>query len=77
MNGSLVSFIETYNNAIPSQCADESQFIMSFCGIVTNLAAAPAGRQFIANNPVGKDLLEQISRVLPLIPIPSGNCLKR
>ncbi|KAJ9592577.1 hypothetical protein L9F63_015752 [Diploptera punctata] len=50
---------------------------MSFCGIVTNMAAAPAGRQFIANNAVGKDLLEQISIVLPHIPVPSGNCLKR
>ncbi|PSN34432.1 hypothetical protein C0J52_20393, partial [Blattella germanica] len=77
VNGSLVSFIETYGNGMPGQCADESQYIMSFCGIVTNIAAAPAGRQFIANNPVGKDLIEQFSKALILIPVPSGNCLKR
>ncbi|XP_021929071.1 heat shock factor 2-binding protein-like isoform X2 [Zootermopsis nevadensis] len=77
VNGSLISFMETYESSMPGQCADESQFIMSMCGIVTNIAAAPAGRQFLVSNPNGRELLEQFNRILPVIPAPSGNCLKR
>lgn len=62
---------------MPGQCADESQFIMSMCGIVTNIAAAPAGRQFLVSNSNGRELLEQFGKILPIIPTPSGNCLKR
>jgi hypothetical protein len=47
------------------------------CGIVTNIAATPAGRQFLVTNSNGKELLEQFNRLLPVIPAPSGNCLKR
>ncbi|KAK7871596.1 hypothetical protein R5R35_001789 [Gryllus longicercus] len=77
VNGTLVSFIETYDSHMPGQCADESQFIMSMCGIITNIAASPAGRQFLVTNPTGKELLDMFVRVLPRIPCPSGNCLKR
>jgi hypothetical protein len=77
VNGSLISFMETYESSMPGQCTDESQFILSMCGIVTNIAAAPAGRQFLVSSPNGKELLEQFNRILPAIPAPSGNCLKR
>ncbi|XP_069696424.1 heat shock factor 2-binding protein-like [Periplaneta americana] len=77
VNGSLISFLETYESCIPGQCTDESQFIMSVCGIVTNIAAAPAGRQFLISSSNGKELLEQFCRVLAHIPLPSGNALKR
>lgn len=62
---------------MPGQSSDESQFIMAMGGIVTNMAAAPAGRQFLVGDPNGRELLQQIVRVLPVIPTPSGNCLKR
>nr|CAD7590774.1 unnamed protein product [Timema genevievae] len=77
MNGSLVSFLETYNTNMPASSTDESQFIMSLCGVVTNIAASPAGRQFLATNEKGKELVAQIIRILPGIPTPAGNCLKR
>nr|CAD7407764.1 unnamed protein product [Timema poppensis] len=77
MNGSLVSFLETYSTNMPASSADESQFIMSLCGVVTNIAASPAGRQFLATNEKGKELVAQIVRILPGIPMPDGKCLKR
>jgi hypothetical protein len=77
VNGSLISFMETYETSLPNQCAEESQFILSMCGIVTNIAATPAGRQFLVTNTNGRDLLEQFNRILPVIPEPSGNYLKR
>jgi hypothetical protein len=77
VNGSLVSFMETYDALMPSQHTDESQFILSMCGIVTNIAATPAGRQFLVTNSNGRELLEQFGRILPVIPVPSGTYLKR
>lgn len=77
VNGSLISFMETYETSLPNQCAEESQFILSMCGVVTNIAATPAGRQFLVTNTNGRDLLEQFNRILPVIPEPSGNYLKR
>lgn len=77
VNGSLISFMETYETSLPNQCAEESQFILSMCGIVTNIAATPAGRQFLVTNTNGRDLLEQFNRILKVIPEPSGNYLKR
>ncbi|KAK3931728.1 Heat shock factor 2-binding protein [Frankliniella fusca] len=77
VSGTLESFLETFNTEMPNQSSDESQFIMAMGGIVTNMAAAPAGRQFLVSDPNGRDLIQQIVRVLPVIPTPSGNCLKR
>ncbi|PNF21894.1 hypothetical protein B7P43_G04395 [Cryptotermes secundus] len=77
VHGSLISFMETYDSSMPSQYANESQFILSMCGIVTNIAATSAGRQFLVTNSNGRELLEQFNRILPVIPVPSGNCLKR
>ncbi|KAE8751202.1 hypothetical protein FOCC_FOCC002030 [Frankliniella occidentalis] len=77
VSGTLESFLETFNTEMPGQSSDESQFIMAMGGIVTNMAAAPAGRQFLVGDPNGRELLQQIVRVLPVIPTPSGNCLKR
>ncbi|XP_067013401.1 heat shock factor 2-binding protein [Anabrus simplex] len=77
VNGTLMSFMETYDSQMPGQCADESQFIMAMCGIVTNIAASPAGRQFLVMSPNGKELLESFVNILPSVPCPTGNCLKR
>lgn len=77
VSGTLESFLETFDTEMPGPSADESQFIMAMGGIVTNMAAAPAGRQFLVSDPNGRDLILQIIRILPVIPTPSGNCLKR
>lgn len=77
VSGTLESFLETFNTEMPGPLADESQFIMAMGGIVTNMAAAAAGRQFLVTDPNGRDLIQQIVRFLPVIPTPSGNCLKR
>ncbi|XP_034253277.1 heat shock factor 2-binding protein-like [Thrips palmi] len=77
VSGTLESFLETFNTEMPGPSADESQFIMAMGGIVTNMAAAPAGRQFLVSDPNGRELILQIIRILPVIPTPSGNCLKR
>jgi hypothetical protein len=69
--------METYETSLPNQYAEESQFILSMCGIITNIAATSAGRQFLVTNTSGRDLLEQFNRILPVIPEPSGNYLKR
>ncbi|XP_063233940.1 uncharacterized protein LOC134537437 isoform X5 [Bacillus rossius redtenbacheri] len=77
VSGSLQSFLETYGGDLPPTGSDECQFIMSLCGIVTNVAAAAAGRQFLATSERGRELLGQVVAVLPRIPVPAGNCFKR
>lgn len=77
VSGTLVSFLDTYNRDIPDIRSDESQFILSICGVVANIAAIPCGRHFIVSNTNGKDLLDQIFKALPKIPCVSGDPLKR
>ncbi|KAK9511430.1 hypothetical protein O3M35_000089 [Rhynocoris fuscipes] len=77
VSGTLVSFMDTYSREMPDIRSDESQFILSICGIVANIAAIPTGRQFIVSNANGKELIEQIFRALPIIPCVSGDPLKR
>uniref|UniRef100_A0A224XWF2 Putative heat shock factor 2-binding protein n=1 Tax=Panstrongylus lignarius TaxID=156445 RepID=A0A224XWF2_9HEMI len=77
VSGTLISFMDTYNRDMPDIRSDESQFILSICGIVANIAAIPCGRQFIVSNTNGKELLDQIFKALPKIPCVSGDPLKR
>ncbi|KAK6641355.1 hypothetical protein RUM44_013064 [Polyplax serrata] len=75
--GTLTSFMDTYKQEIPSQNSDESQFVMSLVGIVTNIAAAAEGRLFLIIDEHGKNLIRHFVKMLQYIPVPSGNCLKR
>lgn len=77
MNGSLLSYVETYSIAMPDVSTNETQFILSLIGIITNIAASPAGREFLTTDPNGKELIHQMLNVLTLIPEISGDCLIR
>jgi len=76
-SGTLVSYLETYAKEVPDVKSDETQFIISMGGIVANVAAIPEGRQFLVTDESGKELIEQIIRLLPNIPSGSGDPLKR
>ena len=69
--------MDTYRQEIPSQNSDESQFVMSLVGIVTNIAATSEGRLFLIVDEQGKNLVRHFVKILQFIPVPSGNCLKR
>lgn len=75
--GTLTSFMDSYKNEIPGQNTDESQFVMSLVGIVTNIAASADGRQFLIVDEQGKSVVRHFVKILQHIPVPSGNCLKR
>lgn len=77
VSSTLVSFMETYSREVPDVKCDETQFILSMGGIVANLAAVPEGRQYIVSDFNGKELIEQIIKLLPAIPVISGDPLKR
>uniref|UniRef100_A0A0A9XYH9 Heat shock factor 2-binding protein n=1 Tax=Lygus hesperus TaxID=30085 RepID=A0A0A9XYH9_LYGHE len=77
VSSTLASFMETYGRELPDVKCDETQFILSMGGIVANLAAVPEGRQFIVSDFNGKELIEQIIKLLPIIPCVSGDPLKR
>lgn len=69
--------METYGRDLPDVKTDETQFILSMGGIVSNLAAVSEGRQFIVSDQNGKELIEQIIKLMPTIPTVSGDPLKR
>ena len=77
MSGTLVSFMETFSKEMPSLKSDETQFMLSMCGIVANVAAVPEGRHFIVTDNNGKILLQLIIAHLPNIPRPTGDPLAR
>ncbi|XP_046745493.1 heat shock factor 2-binding protein-like isoform X2 [Diprion similis] len=77
VNGTFVSFINTYGSVFPSENSDEFQFVKGLCGIVTNLSASPGGRQFLVTHPNGKNLLQKMVKLMPLVPLPTGNSLAR
>lgn len=43
VNGTLLSFMETFSVEMPADCYDESQFILSMVGTMANVAACPPG----------------------------------
>lgn len=75
--GTLTSFMDTYKTELPSQNSDESQFVMALVGIITNIAAAAGGRNFLIVDEQGKNVVRHFVKILQHIPVPSGNCLKR
>ncbi|XP_032235036.2 heat shock factor 2-binding protein [Nematostella vectensis] len=42
--------------------SEEFQFVLALCGIVTNLAAAPCGRDFLVTNSSGQGLVDTLVR---------------
>jgi len=78
VSGSLESFMETYGAALPDTSTNEMQFILALVGVVSNMAATPAGRQFLVTDPNGRETVHQMADALPRLPDPSsGQCLRR
>ncbi|EDV25720.1 uncharacterized protein TRIADDRAFT_55117 [Trichoplax adhaerens] len=65
------SFIATYSDksvAMPSEISDESEYILSLCGIVTNMAATPDGRDYLISSECGREVFEAFFTVLCAAP---------
>lgn len=56
----IYAFSETYGNDLPSSTSDEYQYIVSLCGILTNLSSIPDGRLFLVWNPLGRAIYNLI-----------------
>lgn len=52
--GCIYAFAATYKNSTPDSCTDEYQYVISLCGILTNLSSIPEGRLFLMWNPFGR-----------------------
>lgn len=62
---------------MPGPESDERQFLLSMCGVITNIAAVPQGREFLCASPNGLTLIQAILKAIPAVPLPSGRELKR
>lgn len=62
---------------MPGPESDERQFLLSMCGVITNIAAVPQGREFLCGSPNGLTLIQAILKAIPAVPLPSGRELKR
>ncbi|CAH1797078.1 unnamed protein product [Owenia fusiformis] len=68
--GSTVeTFSNTYKNDTPQpENSEETQFVLSLCGIVTNIAASSYGRDFLMTKPAGSGLVDTFINVLAETP---------
>ncbi|KAK0078417.1 hypothetical protein PV325_002523 [Microctonus aethiopoides] len=71
------SFVDTFKSNFPPLHNDECQFVMALMGTITNVSSTPLGRQFLATNHTGMNLIKQLIKSLALIPKESGDGLKR
>ncbi|XP_065840346.1 heat shock factor 2-binding protein-like isoform X2 [Oscarella lobularis] len=60
----MTSCLATYPLRLPADQSDEGQFILSLCGIITNIAASPSGREFLATSASGRTVLDCMIRTL-------------
>uniref|UniRef100_A0A1X7TMZ1 Uncharacterized protein n=1 Tax=Amphimedon queenslandica TaxID=400682 RepID=A0A1X7TMZ1_AMPQE len=60
---------------LPSESSQESQFVISLCGTVTNIAASAYGREYLSSCPEGQELLKNMCSVLATAPLSQG-CAK-
>ncbi|XP_070548493.1 heat shock factor 2-binding protein-like isoform X2 [Ptychodera flava] len=65
----MESYIATYQDEMPDEHTDESQFVLALCGIITNIAAFACGREFLVTNSNGRSLLETMISVLSNTPV--------
>lgn len=77
MIGVLSSFVNTYPTKLSIVDTDEIQFVRSILGLVLNLATVNEGRQFFLQTENGKNVIQLILNIVPRIPSPSGNKLKK
>lgn len=68
VDGCIYGFIKTYRDEIPTIEAEEYQYIIALCGLLTNISSVPDGRHFLMNKDVTLDLYNLIIEFIPQIP---------
>lgn len=77
MDNSLKAFLEVFGRDIPDPCGNEYQFILAWCGILTNVSACPDGRYFLANKTEGQALLANLVTAIGKFSTHNGPLLQR
>lgn len=77
MNSILISFIETYNNNMPSMETCETKFVLNILGIVANLTTTRAGCHFFSQVNDGINVINLIVSLVLHIPFSLQNTLKK
>jgi hypothetical protein len=54
----IVSYFATWGDDDPQEKSEEFQFVLALCGIITNIAAAPCGREFFTKKENGQALVD-------------------
>lgn len=73
----LSSFNNTYQTNTPITDTDEVQFVLSIIGLVANLTTVSKGQWLFSHNNSCKNVVQLIMAIVPRVPSPSGNQLKR
>ncbi|XP_062517649.1 heat shock factor 2-binding protein-like [Corticium candelabrum] len=64
----LESCVIAYPKDFPPETSDEAQFVLSLCGIITNIAASASGREFLSSVSPGNRLLDSFIQALSAAP---------
>ncbi|XP_033106204.1 heat shock factor 2-binding protein-like isoform X2 [Anneissia japonica] len=72
----LKSYIETYHDDMPAEESTEAQFACSLCGIITNIAASSFGRDVLADNPEGMQVIDTMMSMLIDAPTKGASQMK-
>ncbi|KAI0217877.1 Heat shock factor 2-binding protein [Lamellibrachia satsuma] len=73
-SSTVESYVDTYKEDVPQDQTDETVFILALCGIITNIAASPCGRDFLMTRDTGRTLLDTFVTVLS--EAPSRKCAR-
>lgn len=68
VTNSVRTFFEIYGDKLPDSKSDEKQFIITFVGIVSNIAASAEGRKMLVNSDEGREFINELLKTLPQIP---------
>lgn len=74
--GCIYAFAATYKNSMPDPCTDEYQYVISLCGVLTNLSSIPEGRLFLMWNPFGRAIYTLIFNMMGTISGSKAGSLK-
>jgi len=73
----LLSFNNAYQTRTPIANTDEVQFVLSMIGLVANLTTVKKGQWLFSHENSCKDVIRLVMDIVPRVPSPSGNQLKR
>lgn len=73
MNGSFASFLSTFGNSFPEEASDEHQFLLGLFGSLKNLSSTPEGREFLVTNSDGLEIISNIVKYFPQVPLDQHN----